>query len=181
MSLRGGQCPTWQSVPRVILSDRRESKDLRITITAEQQFYAVCHTFSPTRKYAKSRREPDPWFSDFLGGLRGKRIRFSFSGFSSAYPVAVMRRMSSATVRLRPSPTAATRSGRCIRHRRRSHRSPLGIPPGRLSCTELKTERLLQLDKLKFEVLMQKRSGSAAPFIFSVFGHPIDPTAGLPA
>ena len=29
------------------------------------------------------------------------------------------------TVRLRHLPTAATRSGRCIRHRRRSHRSPL--------------------------------------------------------
>ena len=34
------------------------------------------------------------------------------------------RRMSSAAVRLRPSPTAATRSGRFIRHWRRSHRSP---------------------------------------------------------
>ena len=34
------------------------------------------------------------------------------------------RRMSLATVRRRPSPTAATRSGRCIRHRRRSHCSP---------------------------------------------------------
>ena len=32
------------------------------------------------------------------------------------------------TVRLRCTPTAATRSGRVIRHRRRSHRSPL---PGR--------------------------------------------------
>ena len=33
--------------------------------------------------------------------------------------------------RLRPSPTAATRSGRCFRHRRRSRRSPpsLPIPP----------------------------------------------------
>ena len=34
------------------------------------------------------------------------------------------RRMSSASVRLRPSPTAATRSPRCIRHWRRSGRSP---------------------------------------------------------
>ena len=36
------------------------------------------------------------------------------------------RRMSLATARLRPSPTPATRSGRFIRHRRRSHRSPPG-------------------------------------------------------
>ena len=36
------------------------------------------------------------------------------------------RRMSSAAVRHRPSPTAATRSGRFPRRRRRSHRSPLG-------------------------------------------------------
>ena len=37
------------------------------------------------------------------------------------------RRMSSALKSLRPSPTAATRSARFIRHRRRSHRFP--IPP----------------------------------------------------
>jgi hypothetical protein len=36
-----------------------------------------------------------------------------------------------ATARLRCTPTAATRSGRCIRHRRRSHRSPI-IQDGKL-------------------------------------------------
>ena len=47
------------------------------------------HTFSPTRKYAKSRREPSAWFSDSLGGLRGKRIRFSFSNISAAFPLGI--------------------------------------------------------------------------------------------
>ena len=32
-----------------------------------------CHTFSPARKYAKSRREPSVWFSDSPDGQRGKR------------------------------------------------------------------------------------------------------------
>ena len=40
------------------------------------------------------------------------------------YPCCGARRMSSATVRLRPSPTAATRSARFICRRQRSARSP---------------------------------------------------------
>ena len=43
---------------------------------------------------------------------------------SANSPCCGTQRMSSATKRLRPSLTAATRSGRFFRHRRRSHRSP---------------------------------------------------------
>ena len=47
------------------------------------------HTFSPTRKYAKSRREPFVRSSDSPNDLRRKRIGLSFSNISSAFPLGI--------------------------------------------------------------------------------------------
>ena len=60
------------------------------------------------------------------------------------------------TVRLRCTPTAATRSGRCIRPRRRSHRSPserevLGFPLGELSPQV--TEGFSCIKKMDFRIV----------------------------
>ena len=45
------------------------------------------HTFSPARKYAKSRREPPVWFSDSPDGLRGKRIGFHIAPIIFRFPL----------------------------------------------------------------------------------------------
>ena len=45
------------------------------------------HTFSPARKYAKSRREPPVWFSDSPDGLRGKRIGFHIVPIVFRFPL----------------------------------------------------------------------------------------------
>ena len=63
------------------------------------------------------------------------------------------------SVRLRCTPTAATRSGRCIRHRRRSHRSPA-------TAFSLKTCWML-LHKLGPHQLVWPRSDSASRITYT--------------
>ena len=68
---------------------------------------------------------------------------------------------SSPMVRLPHLPTAATRSGRFFRHRRRSHRSPLGIPvegyPLALICNTQKPQHLLQMLRFFYNSFLMYR------------------------
>ena len=84
---RGGHWPS------VCLPSRRGAEErgggVKGSVTAHLSFYyrQGVHTFSPTRKYAKSRREPPVWSSDSPDGLMGKRIGSPLTNISSASPL----------------------------------------------------------------------------------------------